>query len=69
MDNSLEALIHQVLEDARRKGRDKLTQTTLAIRAVCHARPGTTAIEARTVVQQVRRRSLVTRIDAGPPLS
>ena len=55
MDESLERIIRQTLEDARSKGRDYLTQTELAVRAVCQARPDMTASAALTAVNMVRR--------------
>jgi hypothetical protein len=38
MDKSIERIIRRVLEEARAKGRDHLTQTELAVRAVREAR-------------------------------
>ena len=46
MDKSIERIIRRVLEDACAKGRDHLTQTELAVRAVCQARPDMTASDA-----------------------
>ncbi len=54
MDESLERIIRRVLEEARAKGRDHLTQTELAVRAVCEARPDMTASEALAAVELVR---------------
>ncbi len=48
----LECFIRRTLEEAWAKGRDHLTQTELAVRAVCEARPDLTASE---VLAQVRR--------------
>ncbi len=48
----LECFIRRTLEEARAKGWDHLTQTELAVRAVCEARPDLTASE---VLAQVRR--------------
>jgi len=64
MDESLEYLICQVLADARAKGRDRLTQTTLAVRAVCQAHPELTAPEAAAEVRRVQRtiRSLLASV-------
>jgi hypothetical protein len=39
MDKSIERIIRHVPEEARAKGRDHLTQTEMAVRAVCQARP------------------------------
>ena len=55
MDPDLERVIHQTLEDARAAGRDHLTQTELAVRAVLQVRPDMTAPEALTVVNFFRR--------------
>ena len=52
MDNSIERIIRRVLEEARAKGRDHLTQTELVVKAVRQARPDLTASE---VLAQVRR--------------
>ncbi len=54
MDESLERIIRRVLEEARAKGRDHLTQTELAVRAVCQARPDMTASDALAAVEMVR---------------
>ena len=54
-------IIRQNLADARAAGRDDLTQTELAVRAVCQARPDMTASEA--LVELVRR--LLERGDMG----
>ena len=51
----MERIIRRVLEEARAKGRDHLTQTELAVRAVCQARPDITASEALAAVELVRR--------------
>jgi hypothetical protein len=45
----------RVREEARAKGRDHLTQTTLAVRAVCQARPDMTASDALAAVEMVWR--------------
>jgi len=55
MDKSIERIIRRILEEARAKGRDHLTQTELAVRAVCQARPDMTASEALAAVEIVRR--------------
>ncbi len=55
MDKSLENIIRRALEDARAAGRDHLTQTEEAVRAVCQARPDMTASDALAAVQLVRR--------------
>ncbi len=55
MDKSVERIIRRVLEDARAKGRDHITQTELAVRAVCEARPDMTASDALAAVDLVRR--------------
>ena len=54
MDKSIERIIRRVLEDARAKGRDHLTQTTLAVRAVCQARPDMTASDALAAVRRLQ---------------
>ena len=55
MDKSIERIIRRVLEDARAVGRDHLTQTDLAVRAVREARPDMTASEALAAVHLVQR--------------
>jgi len=55
MDKPLERIILRILEDARTRGRDDLTQTELAVRAVCEARPDMTASDALAAVNRVRR--------------
>ncbi len=55
MDKSVERIIRRVLEEAREKGRDHVTQTELAVRAVCEARPDMTASDALAAVDLVRR--------------
>jgi hypothetical protein len=57
MDESLERIIRQTLEDARAKGRDYLTQTSLAVHTVCQARPDMTASDALAAVNLVQRRA------------
>jgi hypothetical protein len=55
MDKSIERIILRVLEEARAAVRDHLTQTELAVRAVCQARPDMTASDALAAVEMVRR--------------
>ena len=55
MDPALETVIRQALADARAAGRDYLTQTELAVRAVLKARPDLTASEALSLVDLARR--------------
>ncbi len=55
MDKSLDRIIRQALEEARAKGRDHLTQTQLAVKAVHQARPDMTASEILTAVHLVQR--------------
>ena len=55
MDESIERIIRRVLDEARAGGRDHLTQTELAVRAVREARPDMTASEALAAVELVRR--------------
>ena len=55
MDQDLRSVIQQALEDARTAGRDHLTQTELAVRAVLQVRPDMTAPAALTAVDLVRR--------------
>ncbi len=56
MDESLERVIRQALADAEATGRDYLTQTELAVRAVLQVRPDMTASEALTAVEMVQQR-------------
>ncbi len=42
MDESLERIIREALEEARSTGKDYLTQTELAVRAVRRVRPDVT---------------------------
>jgi hypothetical protein len=64
MDESLERIIRGALEEAQAKGRDRLTQTTLAVRAVCQAHPELTAPQAAAEVRRVQRtmRSLLASV-------
>ena len=55
MDEIVNRIIRRVLEDARTKGRDYLSETELAVRAVCKARPDMTASDALAAVNLVRR--------------
>ncbi len=55
MDQNLRRVIQQTLEDARVAGRDHLTQTELAVRAVLQVRPDMTAPAALTAVDLARR--------------
>ena len=55
MDKSIERIIRRALEEARAKGRDHLTQTELAVRAVREVRPDMTASDALAAVNMVRR--------------
>jgi hypothetical protein len=55
MDQDLHHVIEQALEDARAAGRDHLTQTELAVRAVLQVRSDMTAPEALSAVELVRR--------------
>ena len=54
MDPDLENVIRQALVDAEATGRDHLSQTELAVRAVQRARPDMTASDALAVVNLVR---------------
>ena len=50
MDPDFENVIRQALEDAPAAGRDHLSQTGLAVRAVQRARPDMTASDALPAV-------------------
>ncbi len=54
MDPDLERVIRQALADAEAAGRDYLTQTEEAVRAVLRVRPDMTASDALTAVNMVR---------------
>ena len=54
MDLDLENVIRQALEDAQAAGKDHLSQTELAVRAVQQVRPDMTAAEALAAVNLVR---------------
>ena len=55
MDPDLANVIRQALADAQAAGRDYLTQTELAVRALLQVRPDMTASEALMAVDLVRR--------------
>jgi hypothetical protein len=55
MDQDLRRVIQQALENARTAGRDHLSQTELAVRAVLQVRLDMTARPALTAVGLVRR--------------
>jgi hypothetical protein len=55
MDESVERIIRRALEEARVKGRDHLTQTQLAVKAVHQARPDMTVSEILDAVHLVQR--------------
>ncbi len=55
MDPDLENVIRQALEDAQAAGKDHLSQTELAVRAVQQVRPDMTASDALAAVHLVRR--------------
>ena len=55
MDPDLETVIRHALEDARAAGKDYLTQTEEAVRAVRQVRPDMTASAALSAVELVRR--------------
>ncbi len=55
MDPDLENVIRQALADANDAGKDYLTQTETAVRAVLQARPDMTASDALMAVNMVRR--------------
>ncbi len=54
MDPDLENVIRQALTDAKAAGKDYLSQTELAVRAVQRARPDMTASDALAAVNLVR---------------
>ncbi len=54
MDRDLENVIRQALGDALAAGKDHLSQTELAVRAVQRARPDMTASDALVAVNLVR---------------
>ena len=55
MDPDLENVIRQALGDALAAGKDHLSQTELAVRAVQQVRPDMTASAALTAVNLMRR--------------
>ncbi len=55
MDPDLENVIRQALGDALEAGRDHLSQTELAVRAVQRARPDMTASDALAAVMVLLR--------------
>ena len=55
MTFDLDTVIRQTLEDARAAGKEHLTQTEEAVRAVCQARPDMTASAALTAVRQIQQ--------------
>ncbi len=55
MDPDLENVIRQALGDAQAAGRDHLSQTELAVRAVQRARPDMTAADALAAVNLARQ--------------
>ncbi len=55
MDETVKRIICRALEEARAKGRDHLTQTRLAVKAVHQARPDMTASEILAAVHLVQR--------------
>ena len=55
MDPDLENVIRQALEIAKAAGKDHLSQTELAVRAVQQARPDMTASEALAAVNLMQR--------------
>ena len=55
VDPDLDTVIRQALADAQAAGRDYLTQTELAVRAVLQVRLDMTASNALTVAELVRR--------------
>ena len=55
MDPDPENVIRQTLADALAAGKDRMSQTVLAVRAVQRARPDMTASDALAAVNLVRR--------------
>jgi len=56
MDPDLENVIRQALDDALLAGKDHLSQTELAVRAVQRARPDMTAADALAAVNLVQHK-------------
>ncbi len=54
MERDLENIIRQAVADAQAAGKDYLSQTEIAVRAVQRARPDMTASDALTAVNLVR---------------
>ncbi len=67
MDRDLENVIWQDLGDALASGKDHLSQTELAVRAVQRARPAMTASDALTAVNLVRQECSPTSTATDPP--
>ena len=55
MTSDLDTVIRQTLEDARTAGKDHLTQTEEAVRAVLKVRPDMMAPAALTAVRQIQQ--------------
>jgi len=55
MDQDLQRIARRALEEAQAAGRDYLSQTEAAVRAVRAVRPEVTASEALAAVNLVRR--------------
>ncbi len=55
MELDLDTVVRQAFADARAAGKDHLTQTEEAVRAVLKVRPDMTTPEALTAVELVRR--------------
>ncbi len=55
MERDLENVIRQALADAKAAGKDYLTQTETAVRAVLQARPDMTASDALVAVNSVHQ--------------
>ena len=55
MDDDMKRIARRALEEAQAAGKDYLSQTGCAVRAVRVARPEVTASEALAVVNLVRR--------------
>ena len=55
MDQSLERIIRRTLDEARAKGRDFLSQTEVAVRAVRQVRPDMTASEVLAMVRRFQQ--------------
>ncbi len=55
MERDLENIIRQAVADAQAAGKDYLSQTEIAVRAVQRARPDMTASDALVAVNLMRR--------------